>query len=214
VFVAVTNGMSEHRMAEGDGREQPRRREILQYFRVCTPAHARRLRDMAWLPLFDGILLDAHHTFRREWPAVAGTPWKDALFLLPLWKTHREFTVEVDGEDVSFLWHIPISDAEWGVPPGARGGRADRPYAGDRVAVAVRRERSGVAGGMSRNRGGRSSLLRTPPPKFVPDGMDFACHGPPAGGIRQGLAASLHRHVSVVRPRGVSCSACFRLPSF
>jgi hypothetical protein len=35
------------------------------------------------------------------------------MFLLPLWKTHREFTVPIEGEDASFLWHIPISDAEW-----------------------------------------------------------------------------------------------------
>jgi hypothetical protein len=113
VFAAVTNGMSDHRMAEGDEPDQPRRREIIQYFRVCTDAHAKRLRDMAWLPLHDGFLLDTHHTFRWEWPAVEGTPWKNALFLVPLWKTHREFAVEVEGEDVSFLWHIPISDAEW-----------------------------------------------------------------------------------------------------
>jgi hypothetical protein len=113
VFAAVTNGMSDHRMADGDDPEQPRRRELIQYFRACTEAHAKRLRDMAWLPLHDGFLLDSHHTFRWEWPAVAGTPWKNAFFLLPLWKTHREFAVVVEGEDVSFLWHIPISDAEW-----------------------------------------------------------------------------------------------------
>jgi hypothetical protein len=113
VYAVVTNGMSDHRMAEGDDPEQPRRREIIQYFRQCTEAHAKRLRDMAWLPLHDGFLLDSHHTFQWEWPAVEGTPWKNALFLLPLWKTHREFAVEIEGEEVSFLWHIPISDAEW-----------------------------------------------------------------------------------------------------
>src|SRR5687768_2552362 len=41
VFAAVTNGMSDHRMAEGDDPDQPRRREIIQYFRVCTDAHAK-----------------------------------------------------------------------------------------------------------------------------------------------------------------------------
>ena len=113
VFAAVTNGMSDHRMAAGDDPDQPRRREILQYFRAPTEGHAKRLRDMAWLPLFDKFLLDSHESFRWEWPAVAGTPWKNAFFLLPLWRSHREFTVEVEGEEVSFLWHIPLSDAEW-----------------------------------------------------------------------------------------------------
>ena len=113
VFAAVTNGMSDHRMAEGDDPEQPRRREVIQYLRACTEGHAKRLRDMAWLPLCDEFLLDSHHTVRWEWPAVAGTPWKNALFLLPIWRAHREFAVGVEGEDVSFLWHIPISDDEW-----------------------------------------------------------------------------------------------------
>ncbi len=113
VFAAVTNGMSDQRMAEGDDPEQPRRREIIQYFRTCTPAHAKRLRDMAWLPLFDEFLLDSHHTIPWEWPAVAGTPWKNALFLLPLLKTHREFTLDIEGDEMSLLWHIPISHAEW-----------------------------------------------------------------------------------------------------
>jgi hypothetical protein len=112
IFAAVTNGMSDQRMAEGDDPDQPRRREIIQYFRECTPAHAKRLRDMAWLPLEDGFLLDSHHTIAWEWPAVEGTPWKHALFLLPILRSHREFSVEIDGDDVSFLWHVPISDAE------------------------------------------------------------------------------------------------------
>ena len=112
VFAAVTNGMSDHRMAEGDDPDQPRRRELIQYFRECTAGHAKRLRDMAWLPLHDGFLLDSHQTVAWEWPAIEGTPWKNALFLAPMLRPHREFTVEVDGDEVSFLWHIPISDAE------------------------------------------------------------------------------------------------------
>jgi hypothetical protein len=47
-----------------------------------------------------------------EWPAVEGTPRKNALFLAPILRPHPEFTVEVEGDEVSFLRHVPISDAE------------------------------------------------------------------------------------------------------
>lgn len=47
-------------------------------------------------------------------PAVAGAPWKDASFLLPLIRSHRDFVFEVEGEKVSFPWHVPISDEEHG----------------------------------------------------------------------------------------------------
>lgn len=66
---------------------------------------------MAWLPLCDEFLLDSHQTIAWEWPAVDGTPW-NAFFLAPLLRSHREFMVEIEGDEVSFLWHIPISDAE------------------------------------------------------------------------------------------------------
>jgi hypothetical protein len=112
IYAAVTNGMSDQRMAEGDSADQPRRRELIQYFRECTQGHAKRLRDMAWLPLFDRFLLDTHHSLAWEWPAVEGTPWKNAFFLLPLPKPHQKFRFEIEGEPVSFLWHIPISDQE------------------------------------------------------------------------------------------------------
>ena len=112
IHAAVTNGMSDQRMAEGDTAGQPRRRELIQYFRQCSEGHAKRLRDMAWLPLYDGFLLDTHHSLAWEWPALAGSPWKNAFFLLPLPKPHREFTFEIEGDPVSFLWHIPSSDQE------------------------------------------------------------------------------------------------------
>jgi hypothetical protein len=109
---AVTNGMSDQRMAEGDSPEQPRRRELIQYLRKCTLGHAKRLRDMAWLPLQDAFLLDSRHSITWPWAAVEGTPWKNAFFLPPLINPHAEFAFEVEGEPVSFLWHIPISDEE------------------------------------------------------------------------------------------------------
>jgi hypothetical protein len=56
--------------------------------------------------------LPSHHTLAWEWPAVDGSPWKNAFFLLPLPSPHREFAFEIDGDPVSFLWHIPISDQE------------------------------------------------------------------------------------------------------
>jgi hypothetical protein len=112
IYAAVTNGMSDQRMAEGDSPDQPRRRELIQYFRKCSEGHAKRLRDMAWLPLYDSFLLDTGHSVAWEWPAVEGSPWKNAFFLLPLPSPHREFTFEIEGDPVTFLWHIPISDQE------------------------------------------------------------------------------------------------------
>src|SRR5262249_52751196 len=114
-FVAlVTNGMSDLRMADPDGEAPPAslRRELIQYLPRATPEHARRLYQMAWLPHFDGFLLDEQHTVAWEWPAVEGTPWKNALFLRPLLRSHAKFQFQLDEDTVSFLWHVPISDAE------------------------------------------------------------------------------------------------------
>ena len=47
-----------------------------------------------------------------KWQFVVGTLWKNAFFLLPLIRSHREFVFEVEGDPVSFLWHVPISDEE------------------------------------------------------------------------------------------------------
>lgn len=112
IEVAVTNGMSDQQMADPGHPHEWRRRELIQYFPRCTASHARRLHDMAWLPLFDEFYLDTRHTIAWEQPAVAGTPWKNAFFLAPLIRSHGEFTCEVDGDEVSLLWHIPISDEE------------------------------------------------------------------------------------------------------
>jgi Suppressor of fused protein (SUFU) len=112
IEVAVTNGMSDERMADADHSQQWRRRELIQYFRKCTEDHARQLHGMAWLPLFDGFYLDSHHSVGSLAPAADRTPWRNAFFLLPIVKSHREFVFHVEGDRVSFLWHIPISDEE------------------------------------------------------------------------------------------------------
>lgn len=112
IAVAVTNGMSDHRMADPGRPHDFKRRELIQYLPKCTEGHARRLHDMAWLPLFDGFHLDACHSLAWAHPAVEGTPWTNAFFLPPLVRSHREFVFEAEGDRVSFLWHVPISDAE------------------------------------------------------------------------------------------------------
>ena len=98
IDVAVTNGMSDQRMADPGEPHEWKRRELIQYLPKCTEGHARRLHDMAWLPLFDGFYLDSHHSVAWAHPAVAGTPWKNAFFLLPLIRSHREFVFEVEGD--------------------------------------------------------------------------------------------------------------------
>ncbi|APZ93326.1 suppressor of fused domain protein [Fuerstiella marisgermanici] len=112
IEVTVTNGMSDQRMVDAAETHCWSRRELIQYFPKCTEGHARRLHNMAWLPLFDGFLLNAHHSITWEHPAVSGTPWKNAFFLTPLIKPHREEVCEVEGDSLSFLWHVPISDEE------------------------------------------------------------------------------------------------------
>ena len=114
IEVAVTNGMSDQRMAQAAYPTEWHRRELIQYFPKCTEGHARRLHDMAWLPLFDDFYLDSHHSIAWEHAAIPGTPWKNAFFLAPLIKSHREFVFEAEGDKVSFLWHIPISVEECG----------------------------------------------------------------------------------------------------
>lgn len=108
IEVAVTNGMSDERMEASEAT----RRELIQYFPRCTEHHARRLHDMAWLPRFDQFVLDSHHSIAWDQPALEGTPWRHAFFLEPLIRSHREFACEIDGDPMSLLWHIPISDSE------------------------------------------------------------------------------------------------------
>jgi Suppressor of fused protein (SUFU) len=112
IQTGVTNGLSDLAMPEGDDPDSPRRRELIWYTYDFTTAHAKLLRDMAWLPLHDLFHLDSHHTIPWQFPAVEGSPWKNAFFLVPLLRPHREFTLTVDGDETSFLWYIPISDAE------------------------------------------------------------------------------------------------------
>lgn len=110
--VGVTNGMSDQPMDNADEQVEWKRREILQYFPICTEEHARRLHLMAWLPLFDKFYLDTHHSIAWHEPVIAGTPWNNAFFLEPLLNSHRQFEFSIDGERASFLWHIPISNEE------------------------------------------------------------------------------------------------------
>ncbi len=112
IDVAVTNGMSDERMKNTEDPDSPLRREILQYFPKCTVNHARRLHDMAWLPRFDEFTLDSHHTIAWNSAALEGTPWTSAFFLRPIIRSHTEFECLIEGDEMSFLWHIPISEAE------------------------------------------------------------------------------------------------------
>lgn len=112
VDVTVTSGMSDQRLVEKDDASSWARRELIQYLRTCTPGHARRLRDMAWLPLHDQFVLNFKDTIDSPHPAVEGTPWSSAFFLYPLIRSHDEFRMSLEGDEVNLLWHIPISPEE------------------------------------------------------------------------------------------------------
>lgn len=113
VLAVVTNGMSDQAMALDQQRpNRPRRRELIQYLTDCPLPHARALRDMAWLPLFDGFLLDTRDTVAWELPAPSNSPLKHSFFLDPIWEAHQQPFANIGGQPVSFLWRIPISTAE------------------------------------------------------------------------------------------------------
>ncbi|MGL6075007.1 MAG: suppressor of fused domain protein [Fimbriiglobus sp.] len=107
--VAVTNGMSDAAMEE-DGLRS--RREIVQYLPTCTPGHAVRLLEMAWFPHTQKMIIDAFSGIEWHRPAMPDTPWTSALFLHPIISEHHEFTIELEGEECEFLWHVPVSDRE------------------------------------------------------------------------------------------------------
>ena len=81
IEAAVANGMSDHRMIDPNAPRIGARRELIQHLPKCTEGHARLLHNLAWLPLFDGILLDTCHSVAWGEPAVPGTPWKMRSFL-------------------------------------------------------------------------------------------------------------------------------------
>ncbi|MCE9532180.1 MAG: suppressor of fused domain protein [Planctomycetes bacterium] len=112
IVAAVTNGMSDHRLVDPAQPEVWIRRELIQYFPVCTELHAKRLHDMAWLPLVEHTILDSHYSLEWQDAALRGTPFKNALFLDPIVPPHRDFRFSIDGDPVSLLWHVPITDKE------------------------------------------------------------------------------------------------------
>jgi hypothetical protein len=103
---AVTNGMSDQPMADGS------RHELIQYFRECDEDHARRLYDLAWMPLFDGFTLKPFDTIALPDPVEPDSDLNNALFMPPIITKHREFFMMVEGVRTTLLWHVPISDAE------------------------------------------------------------------------------------------------------
>ncbi|HEY5707582.1 MAG TPA: suppressor of fused domain protein [Terrimicrobiaceae bacterium] len=111
VVAAVTNGMSDYIMTDPETGERARR-ELVQYFHDCDYEHAERLYDLAWMPLFDKFLLAEYQTIKMPDSVVPGSPLKNAFFLPPLLSAHREFSLEIEGISLCFLWHVPISDAE------------------------------------------------------------------------------------------------------
>jgi hypothetical protein len=109
--IAVTSGMSDRRMVEKDHPELWARRELIQYLRKCTDDDVERLRGMAWLPHHDQFLLEIDDTVGKL-PWKTASQWDNAIFLPPVWDRHRAFQCTVDGDPMSLLWHVPLSDKE------------------------------------------------------------------------------------------------------
>jgi hypothetical protein len=111
VVAAVTNGMSDHVMTDEQTGKRSRC-ELIQYFHDCDFDHARRLYDLAWIPLFDGFALGPFQTISMPDPVVEDSPLNNAFFLPPILTAHRDFELDIDGVPLRLLWHIPISDDE------------------------------------------------------------------------------------------------------
>ncbi|HTW68884.1 MAG TPA: suppressor of fused domain protein [Acetobacteraceae bacterium] len=106
VVAAVTNGMSDHPMPDGT------RCELVQYLRECDNDHAARLYDLAVLPHEDGFTLKPFETITLPDAVDPDTDLKIALFLPPVITPHREFSMKLDGDPMTLLWHVPITTAE------------------------------------------------------------------------------------------------------
>jgi hypothetical protein len=111
VMAAVTSGMSDYIIKDMETGAQTRC-ELIQYFHDCDFEHARRLYDLAWIPLLDEFSIGQYQTIAMPGAVMDGNPLKNALFLPPLLMAHRDFQFEIEKIPVSLLWHVPISDAE------------------------------------------------------------------------------------------------------
>ncbi len=109
IQVAVTSGMSDYRMIHA-GDRLPRRRELVQYFRQCRSADAVRLHDLAWLPIAQRFCLDFFETVGPH-PAYEKS-WPNALFIPSLVQLHAAFKLDLGGDEMRFLWHVPLSQGE------------------------------------------------------------------------------------------------------
>jgi hypothetical protein len=54
--------VSDRRMVDPDDPQRWSWRELIKYFTKGIEGYTRHLHDMGWLPLFDGFLLDSHHS--------------------------------------------------------------------------------------------------------------------------------------------------------
>ena len=89
-----------------------KRREILQYFQNPSGVHVQRLQRLAWLPLNDGFFLDFRHTIAPFAPDSPARRWDHSLFLAPPIRSHAAFALDIAGDPVKVLWHVPIFDEE------------------------------------------------------------------------------------------------------
>lgn len=111
VVAAVTNGMSDYVMVDQDTGARSRC-ELIQYFHDCDVDHARRLYELAWLPLMDKFALGEFQTIALPEAVLEDSPLNNAFFLAPLLTAHKHFRMEIRDMPVRLLWHVPISDDE------------------------------------------------------------------------------------------------------
>lgn len=108
----ITSGMSDHRMTNRGRPGAWVRHEIIQYVAESPGEHAKQLAYLAWLPHFDEFALSHYHTVDGRAHSAPTGEWRNAFFIPPIIEEHDSFRMTVDGDKVSLISYIPISDVE------------------------------------------------------------------------------------------------------
>lgn len=116
-WTLVTGGMSNRRQEIPEGAPdfvQPRA-ELLMYLNEMQPWAASALKWLAEYPFENATFLHWWHTVETNnpFPILPDANFKTFLLMPPYFEDPKAFDLfEIEGDRVSFLWVMPITDAE------------------------------------------------------------------------------------------------------
>lgn len=114
-WTLITSGMSDNRQLEPEAcaDHMSTRAEILLYVREPKPWMFNVLKRLAEMPFDQSTHLHWWHTVPNGMPMTAEPSLLTAYFFLPPYFEDPSFgQFELDGDQVDFLWMIPITEAE------------------------------------------------------------------------------------------------------